>query len=340
MVGGYLAANPARKAAAAQQQYQRAEKTNEDRRAEQELALKVQEQSRLNTQSDEDRARNAARDGALANITKELPQPTTDPLKDPGTWQRYYLQLGQKLRASALPEDAAKAEAVVPMLGRALQSTTAAAVNTATVPLRGAQTNQANANAKDIGTRHEDRVLSLQDRLAIAQAAAQTSLIRAQIAASASDRRASEATARAQEAQANMLTREIMREHEEDARQNRGFQHADKVLSAKETAKKNSPAGTATAQIMALQKNPKWGSIPSYTQTAIVKQLKEGASIEGMRAQVKANTKLDPATKQATLELLGEPPPPPAPAATPGPNPIQQFFSQFHLPGAHVNSGP
>jgi hypothetical protein len=339
LVGGYLAANPARKAAQAKQEYERSEKSKEDARADQQLALNAQAGSRDQQTFDAAQAHERLREGAMANLSKQIPQPTSDPIKDPGAWQQYYARLAVGLYQAGFGDDAAKAQGAGATIGRAMQSVTQGDVNVATVPLRGAQTVQAKATAKDIGTRHQDRVMSDQDRIQIARDAAQASLVRAQIAASAADRRAAEATARAQMAIAAALARQANGENAEDRRQQRGFAHQD---ASQSRAFKHQDAKAKAANIPAqnagsLETNVKFKALPGSVQSVILSEIKKGASIDGVRQDLQSS-QLDDKIKAAALEALGAPAAAPAPAA---PNPIMQWFQSLGKNQASPNqAGP
>ncbi len=327
LAGGYLASNPQRKAAKANADYERAEKSKADSRADQELALNVQAVAQNKTEWDAKQQQEQLREGTLANIAKQIPQPTSDPIKDPGSWQKYFLQVANQLRA--FPADAKIATDAAATVGRALLYDTQGGLNQARVPLIGAQTAVAKATAKDIPTRHEDRVMSAQDRLAIAQTVAQTSLIRAQIASSAADRRAAEATARAQMAIAASLQREVIREDREDTRQDRGFKHAD-AMAAKKGKGALKPDAQMAGQVRTLR--------AEYSKKQ-AEFAKAGQPLDNdaFRVAAKKDGYSDPEIDQ----VIPRTPPPaaahkPAAAAPAAPNPIGQFFGNLLQGLPHV----
>jgi hypothetical protein len=87
LAGGYLAGNPARKAAQAQQDYTRAEKSKEDQRADAELALQTQAATNLTAQQNQETPHDRYVAGVRQNMSKPLAQggigPAPDPMKSP-----------------------------------------------------------------------------------------------------------------------------------------------------------------------------------------------------------------------------------------------------------------
>jgi hypothetical protein len=326
MAAGYLAGNSQRKAAKAQQQFENQQKSDASRRADQELALNVRAATSAQEKTELENKQQQLLEGTLTDLSKRIPQPTSDPDKNPGEWQAYYAKIAGGLQAAGLLDAASKATAMGATFARAIQSGTQSQVNQATVPLRGAQTTQAQAQAKNIGTLHEDRQLSLADRLAIARTAAETSLTRAQIAASASDRRAADAMARSQNAIAAGLEREIMREGAEDRRQQatfghqdasqaRTFKHQDAMHTAALKDKATTPASMSSATEMSLMRNPKFKGLPAGVQTTLLGMAKKGATVDGLRAEVQKSPAMQaaPDVQQAVLDALGPAPGAPAP---------------------------